>query len=265
MRARRILVTGASGALGHAVTKGLREHDHDVRGYDLNPSPDRGDHHVGNLLDVDALRRATKGRDVIVHLAGVPDRDDFATRLVPNNIVGTHNVFEAARLEGVERVVYASSCRVVGGLDWDQDLIGLDAGLVPGDHYGLTKATGELMGEMYSNRFGLAVLCARLGWFVRNTDEANSVEGIKCGRRIYLSHQDAVRFFSRAVEGQVPAFAAVFVTSRNGDEPLFDPRPAQTVLGFLARDTWPEGSSWSDDLHFASPAYNPSLLPESEG
>lgn len=63
------------------------------------------------------LYEAAEGIDILVHLAAVPDRDDFNQELVPNNIFGTHNVFEVARLRSIRRVVYASRCRVVGGLD----------------------------------------------------------------------------------------------------------------------------------------------------
>ncbi len=263
MMRRRLLVTGAAGALGHAVTQGLRERGHVVRGFDLRSSSD-GEHHVGDILDVDALREAVRGVDTIVHLAGVPERDSFVKQLVPNNIVGTHNVFEAARMEGVGKVVYASSCRVVGGLDWSRSApqIGLDAGLVPGDHYGLTKASCELMAKMYSDRFGMSVVCARLGWFVRNLGEAEYVEKVESGRRIYVSHRDAVRFFELAVTADDVRFAAVFVVSRNDDNPLFDPEPARELFGFIPLDSWPQGSSWSEELHFPSPRHAPSLLPD---
>jgi nucleoside-diphosphate-sugar epimerase len=212
-------------------------------------------------LDTLSLRHAASDVDTIVHLAGVPDRDNFADQLVPNNIVGTHKVLEVARLNGVKRVVYGSSCRVVGGIDWQQEKIGLDVGLVPGDHYGVSKATGEILGRMYADRFGLSVICARLGWFVRNPEEASRVESVASGTRIYLSHEDALEFFARAVEADNVPFAALFVVSKNGGRALFDVEPTRTLLGFEPRDSWPEGSSWSSELHFPSPRYAASLIP----
>lgn len=261
MQPKRILLTGASGAVGHAVTRGLRERGHYVRGYDLSPATLPGEHCVADLANHEALQAAASDVDTIIHLAGVPDRDNFAEQLVPNNIVGTHRVLEVARLHRVRRVIYGSSCRVVGGLDWQQEKISLGAGLVPGDHYGVSKATGEILGRMYADRLGISVICARLGWFVRNTEEASRVEAVLSGTRIYLSHDDAMQFFARAVVAEDIAFATLFVASKNGDKGLFDLEPTRALLGFEPKDTWPEGSSWSGEPFFRSPRYAPSLIP----
>lgn len=262
MQGKRILVTGASGAIGHTVTRGLRERGFFVRGYDLKPATLSGEHSVADIADLEALRRAASDVDTIIHLAAVPDRDNFADQLVPHNIVGTQRVLEVARLNGLERVIYGSSIRVVGGIDWQQEKIRLDVGLVPGDHYGVSKATGEILGRMYADRFGISVICARLGWFVRNPDEASRVESVVSGTRIYLSHDDALEFFVRAVSVENVPFAAVFVVSKNGGKALFDVEPTRQLFGFEPRDSWPEGSSWSSELYFPSPRYAASLLPK---
>jgi len=255
------LVTGAAGAVGHAVAVGMLQRGHFVRGFDVDPARFDGEHHLGNVLDIGAVRAAASDVDTVIHLAAVPDRDNFSEQLVPNNVVGTQHVLEAARLCGVRRVIYGSSCRVVGGLDWQQEKISLDAGLVPGDHYGVSKATGELLARMYADRFGISVICARLGWFVRNTEEASRVESVTSGPRIYLSHRDAVEFFARAVLAEDVPYAAVFVASKNGERCLFDLEPTRKLLGFEPRDTWPEGSSWSSDTYFKSPRHAASLIP----
>ncbi|HEU5076051.1 MAG TPA: NAD(P)-dependent oxidoreductase [Polyangiaceae bacterium] len=267
MPQRRILVTGASGALGDATVRSLREQGHLVRGFDCagvrDASPaESADHVVGNLEDVDALYAAAEGAEVIVHFGAVPDRDDFVRRLVPVNIVGTYNLFEVARMRAIPRVVYASSCRVLGALDWTTETLTLEAGFAPGDHYGLTKATGELLGQLYSHRFSITVLCARIGWFVRNRNEAARMSTSEVGQRMYLSHRDAAAFFELAVSLPLPRFSAVFVTSANAGRPLGDPEPAARVLGYRGRDTWPEGSSWQDDRWFPSPQGTSSLLPD---
>lgn len=261
----RVLVTGAAGALGHCITSALLQRGHEAIGFDRNHCRLPGAHIIGDIRDVEALCEASRGCDAVVHVAAVPERHKFAQELVPNNIVGTHNVLEAARVMQVRRVVYSSSVRVVGGLDWETGVIGLDAGFVPGDHYGVSKATSEVLGEMYARRFGLAVVAARLGWFVRNLEEADTLSTLALGPRIYLSHRDAEDFFVRAVEVEHSGYAAVFVTSKNADDSAFDLAPARRRFGFVPRDTFPEGSSWSSDEPFASPQLAPSLLPDREG
>lgn len=261
MRNSKILVTGASGAVGYAVTRALCAREHRVRGFDREPARDGGEHVVGSLLDFEALLSAAEGIDVIVHCAAVPDRQDFPSELVPTNITGTHYVFEAARLANVQRVIYVSSVRVVGGMDWQRGTIGLDSGLVPNDHYGVSKATGELLARMYAERFGMTVLSARLGWFVRNFEEADLFETVAFARRIYLSHRDAQEFFVRAVEATLPSYAAVFVTSKNDDDSAFDLKPTHALLGYEPKDAWPSGSTWSEDMRFDSPLFGRSVRP----
>jgi uronate dehydrogenase len=258
----KILVTGSSGAVGYHVAAALRKRGHEVRGFDLRPQRLPGDHRIASILDIDALQNAAKGMDALVHTAAVPDRQNFANALVPNNIVGTQNVFEVARLEGINRVVNTSSVRVVGGLDWATDCIGLDAGFVPGDHYGITKATGELIGAMYARRFGISVVSARLGWFVRNQKEADLLGSLPAGPRIYLSHDDAKDFFIRAVEKPDIAHCAVYVTSYNGGDSAFDLVPANQLFGFKPKDSFPNGSTWSEEEDFPSPEMAPSLRPK---
>jgi uronate dehydrogenase len=232
-----------------------------VRGFDQKPARVSGPHVMGSLLDFDALSSAMEGVSVVVHCAAVPDRQDFPSQLVPVNISGTHYVFEAARVRHVKRVIYASSVRVVGGLDWQGGVIGLDSGMVPNDHYGVSKAAGELLARMYAERFGIDVLSARLGWFVRNFEEAELFETVQFARRIYLSHRDAEDFFVRAVEKPVAGYAAVFVTSKNADDSAFDLGPTRALLGYEPHDTWPSGSTWSDELRFDSPLFGPSVRP----
>lgn len=260
----RILVTGASGALGHTVACGLREHGYSVCGFDRVPGRHGNEHRVGDLLDVEAVKAAARGADAVIHLAAVADRQRFAAEIVPHNIVGTHHVLEASRLARVRRFVYASSCRVVGGLDWAGAAIGLDAGFVPGDHYGVSKATGELLTDMYARRFGMQVVCARLGWFPRNVEEAEKLPSVSFGRRIYLSHADALRFFVRSLETPELSQATVFVVSKNDGDPAFDLEPARRLLGYEPEDSFPHGCRFSEEIRFASPEFAPSLLPDGE-
>jgi uronate dehydrogenase len=258
----KILVTGAAGAVGSRVVEALLERGHCVRGLDIRKARVAVEHITKSVTDLQGLRVAAAGMDVIVHTAGVPERQEFGASLVPNNIVGTHNVFEVARLEGVKRVVNTSSVRVVGGLDWGTGRIGLEQGFVPGDHYGISKVTGEVIGEMYSRRFGIAVVSVRLGWFVRNQAEADAMASLPMGKRIYISHDDAKDFYVRAIERPGIEHAVVYVTSLNSEDSAFDLEPARRIFGYAPKDTFPSGSSWSESEDFPSPVVGPSLAPQ---
>src|SRR4051812_11198038 len=244
-RARRVLVTGAAGAIGYTASVALEARGHTVRGYDRGPSRRPGEHVVGELSDVATLKSAMEGIEIVVHLAATPDNADFVTDLLPNNIVGTYNVFEAAVAAGVERVVYASTLRVVAGLVWGNRSEPVTAadGLHPHDFYSLTKCCGELMGEMYVKWGKLSVICVRCGWFVRNRAEAASMEKMEAAHKVYLSHRDGAEFFCRAVEAEDVKSPHLFATRKNQGKTVLDLAEAKEIIGYEPQDSWPEGSS----------------------
>src|SRR5262245_19136906 len=114
----KILITGSAGRIGQACVRALA--DLPVRGFDLLPTPGAAESVTGDIADMAAVRRAVVGVHTVIHLAATPDDDDFMIRLLPNNIVGTYNVMEAAQQARVKRVILASSGQVV----WYQRLTG---------------------------------------------------------------------------------------------------------------------------------------------
>jgi nucleoside-diphosphate-sugar epimerase len=120
-----VVVTGGSGKAGRAVIRDLIAHGHSVMNVDRAPPRDALCHFFAADLDdfgqaVEALRRAAGTIDrrrtplgeaaAVIHLAGIP-----APSLAPdavtfqNNLMSTYNVFSAATLVGIKRVVWASS------------------------------------------------------------------------------------------------------------------------------------------------------------
>ncbi|MFP6644538.1 MAG: NAD-dependent epimerase/dehydratase family protein, partial [Candidatus Latescibacterota bacterium] len=103
----RVLVTGASGAIGTPVCRHLQERGHRIRV--LEPHPDLEDSVVGDLSDFDAVRAAVAGVDTIIHLGAYPDEADFIDELLEPNVRGLYHVCAAAGEAGVSRLVLASS------------------------------------------------------------------------------------------------------------------------------------------------------------
>jgi nucleoside-diphosphate-sugar epimerase len=115
----RIVVTGATGLVGHAVARAALEHGHEARGLVRSAAraallPAGCAAVVGDVTaDPAALARALDGVDVLFHAAGLPEswqRDEAIFDRV--NRAGTRNVLEAARAAGVRRVVYTSTMDV---------------------------------------------------------------------------------------------------------------------------------------------------------
>ena len=79
-----------------------------LRGIDRAPMPDIEDAIVGDVTDFDVVLKATQDMEAVIHLAGNPSGGAPWEDILQNNIIGTYNVFEAARQNGVRRIAFAS-------------------------------------------------------------------------------------------------------------------------------------------------------------
>ena len=238
-----VLVTGSAGRIGQAVVAELVQRGHMVRGFDRRPSAGVSEDVVGTLTDFAAVQRAMQGITTLIHLAATPDDADFLSELLPNNIVGVYHVFEAARPAGVQRMILASSGQVV----WHSRLrgplpLGADATLTPRYWYAAGKVFLEAAGRAFSETHGMSVLAIRLGWCPRDAEQIREIPTHEWAPDVYLSPADAGRFFACAVEAraQIP-FAVFYATSIPAKTIRYDLKPAETLLGYKPKDTWPEG------------------------
>lgn len=164
MSPRHVLMTGAAGRVGTF----LREHwrgRYRLRLADVRPVEDAGDDETIELdiTDLDAFTRACEGIDTVLHLAADPSpKADFYESLLQRNIIGGYNGFEAARLAGCRRIVFASSINAVLGYGKTDRDTTWEAPLYPQNVYGATKCWGEALGRVYDDQHGLSCLCVRL-------------------------------------------------------------------------------------------------------
>lgn len=160
---KRILLTGAAGQVARAIRPLLAAH-YRLRLSDRKPITDAApgeETMAAELGDLAAVRRAVAGMDGIVHLGGQPVETDFET-ILSANIVGTYNLFEAARLEGVRRIVFASTNHTVGFYR-RSETIPADVTPRPDTRYGLSKVFGEAVGSLYAYKYGAEVMSIRIG------------------------------------------------------------------------------------------------------
>jgi uronate dehydrogenase len=162
---KRILITGAAGIVGRAIRPQLAQ-DNLLLLTDLaDPGPlaPEETHVAGDLADPDFVLSVTRNVAGIVHLGGLVGPDYTFEEVLGPNIVGTHNVLEAARRNGVPRVVYASSAHCVGfyrrGTHLDHATFPR-----PNGEYAVSKAYGEMAASYYADNFGLHVLAIRIGY-----------------------------------------------------------------------------------------------------
>ncbi|MBL8795494.1 MAG: NAD(P)-dependent oxidoreductase [Planctomycetia bacterium] len=239
-----VLVTGSAGRVGRAVVAELTARGLPVRGFDRVPTPSLPDSLVGSITEAADVQAAMQGVHTLIHLAATPDDDDFMTQLLPNNIVGVYLILEAARAAGVQRAILASSGQVV----WNQRLTGpwpisVDAPVSPRYWYAAAKVFLEAAGRAFSDAHYIpSVIAVRLGWCPRTVGQQQEIHAAEWAQNVYLSPADAGRFFACAV--QAPAelpWAVVYATSKPVDQELVDLKPARQLLGYVPRDTWPQG------------------------
>lgn len=158
-----VLITGAAGGIGTMIRPLLRQ-DYRLRLSDRVAIPDPVDGEeiaLADLSDMESLRRAVAGVDGIVHFGGRSGEASWET-IHDANIEGCYNLFEAARLEGVRRIVFASSNHAVGFYGRDEK-ISESVPVRPDSRYGVSKVFGEALGSLYAFKYGAEVLSIRIG------------------------------------------------------------------------------------------------------
>jgi len=194
------------------------------------------------LEDAAAMHALLAGVDAVVHLGGVATEQPWAPTLQAN-IIGVYNLYEAARRQGVKRVVFASSNHVTGFYRQDE-VIDAAAPVRPDGLYGVSKAFGENLSRMYFERFGIETACVRIG----------SSTPAPLDRRMlatWLSHDDLERLVVAALCAPLVGHTVVFGMSDNAQS-FWDNRLARH-LGYRPQDR-------SDDHRSAVMARQPTWL-----
>jgi uronate dehydrogenase len=161
---RRILLTGAAGGIATWLRKLLPPLYPDLVLSDLKAPADLASHETfiaADLADPAQVRRAVAGIDGIIHLGGFSVEGPWEA-ILNANIIGTYNLFEAARETGVKRIVFASSNHAVGFYPRSRT-IDTEVQVRPDSRYGVSKAFGEALAAFYAFKLGIGCLCIRIG------------------------------------------------------------------------------------------------------
>jgi len=171
----RFLVTGAAGFIGSNLVEALLKMGYKVRGFDNYSTGKRSNVEEfinypnyefieGDIRDFDACLKACDNIDYVLHqaaLGSVPRSMRYPLIYEDNNIKGTSNMMEAARLKRVKRFVYASSSSVYGDSTILPKVEGTEGNLL--SPYALTKRVNEQYGKLYTDVYGLE--CIGLRYF----------------------------------------------------------------------------------------------------
>jgi uronate dehydrogenase len=222
----RVLITGAAGGIGTHLRRLMKPFYSALRLSDLKTPAGLSDDEEfiqADLTDLASVEKVCNGVDGIVHLGGHSVEGAWET-ILNANIIGCYNLFEAARRQGVKRIVFASSNHAVGFYP-RATTIPTEVILRPDSRYGVSKAFGEALGAMYAYKHGLGVTCLRIGNVdTRPVDERRLA--------IWLKPEDLVRLIRIGLEKPNLVFEVMYGVSDNA-------------------------RSWYDNTHAQSLGYKP--------
>ncbi|MFE6040123.1 NAD-dependent epimerase/dehydratase family protein [Streptomyces sp. NPDC056452] len=207
---RTVLLTGAAGGLGTLMRGLLPAYGYELRLFDVIPIEGEPDAITADLGDKEALREAVRGVDAIIHLAGISLEASF-DKILRSNIEGTYNLYEAAREEGVARIVFASSNHAIGytprPLPGDP-LIPIGTARRPDTFYGLSKSFGEDLAQLYWDKYGVETVSVRIGSCFM---EPTSVRMLS----VWMSPGDGARLFHAALTAEDVRHTVIYGSSDN--------------------------------------------------
>jgi uronate dehydrogenase len=209
MTVERVVLTGAAGRVGSVLREPLRRRLRRLISVDRVPLAAEGANEEvrqADLTGIDDTASVIDGADAVVHLAGVPDEAPLAD-LLDANVMGAHHVLEAARRAGVGRVVLASSNRLTGCYPSAQR-VSAESPPRPDGLYGVSKVAVEALGRLYADKFGLQVVCLRIGSLEPEPTEPRHLA-------TWLSPYDCAGFVWAALTRPGITFTAAYAVSAN--------------------------------------------------
>lgn len=247
----KIAVTGSSGTIGKPLCDDL------VKDYDLVRIDLRDADVVADVRDFDAMYAALKDCDTVIHLAGVVAVDAGWESVYGTNIGGTYNVYEAARRNGLRRIIFASSNHCVGMHEVQNApaiyeagfgrVVSVDEPYRPDGLYGVWKAFGETLGRYYSDRYGMQVACIRIGSITVEDDprdesvrkssgwlNLSDEQKFKRYAATWMSQRDFARLVRAILSRDVP-YAVVYGVGDNLTR-FWDLEPGRAIYGFWPQD-----------------------------
>ncbi|WP_418316279.1 NAD-dependent epimerase/dehydratase family protein [Piscinibacter sakaiensis] len=229
IRFRRLLLTGAAGGLGREMRGRLRAHCETLRVSDCAPldaASDGEETAVVGLEDAAAVAELLKDVDAVIHLGAVSVEQPWEA-ILPANIIGAYNLYEAARRNGVKRILFASSNHVTGFYRQDQVIDSRDP-VRPDGLYGLSKAFGENLAQLYWDRHGIETVSVRIGSAFTEPKDRRMLA-------TWMSYDDTERLFVAALTAPVVGHTVIYGMSDNATT-WWDNRHARHV-GYRPQDS----------------------------
>ncbi|TWV55651.1 NAD(P)-dependent oxidoreductase [Streptomyces misionensis] len=209
---QRIVITGAAGGVGTLLRPRLARQGRTLRLLDVAPVPEPAEGEDVecvrlSVTDLPGMREALAGADAVIHLGGLSVEGPWE-QILDININGTRTVLEAARRAGVPRVIVASSSHAVGFHPRGEGEAPDYLFPRPDTYYGVSKVAAEALGSLYHDRYGLDVICVRIGGCFEKPIATRQLA-------TWLSPDDCARLMEALIAAPSPGFRVVWGVSDN--------------------------------------------------
>ena len=233
---RLVLVTGAAGNIGSYFAEQNRGR------YKLRLMVRKPDEHqelakfgevvTGDITNLEQMKEHCRGVDTVLHLAASASPSSTWDEVLPANIIGTYNMFVAAKVAGCRRVIYASSIHAVSGYPPDVQVKTSDP-VNPGDLYGVSKVFGEALARYCAEKENISAIALRIGAF-QPIETAQDEENIGL-LDAFVSQRDLNQLIIRCIDTEHIQWAVFNGLSNNRFKRL-DISDARELLGYEPQD-----------------------------
>jgi uronate dehydrogenase len=244
LRFRRLLLTGAAGHLGRELRPRLKAYCDTLRLSHRSAMGAAGPGEeivIASLEDKAAMLSLLQGVDAVVHMGGVSTEQPWEA-ILAGNIVGMVNLYEAARGNGVGRIVFASSNHVTGFYRQNEVVTPQDP-VRPDGFYGLSKAFGENLAQLYWNKHGIETVSLRIGSSFAEPKDRRMLA-------TWMSFDDTERLIVSALTAPVVGHSVIYGMSDNAT--AFWDNTSARHIGYRPRDS-------SETYRAATEARQPSI------
>ena len=236
---KRVLITGAAGTVGSSLWQAWeKQNTYDLTLMDINPiEGSKSRIELADIRDYAAMQELCQGQDVLVHLAYLRQDTLGKDPGEINDITASMTLFEAARENGVKKIVNASTNHVSG---WNERLsspprFSTGNQFRPDGWYGAMKGMAEIAGRYLVDAHDMRFISIRIGSF-NGTYEPNGLR--HCST--LLTPRDCVQLFGLATDYEGPVkYLITYGRSANSDgfqQSYLDISGAEDVLGYKPQD-----------------------------
>jgi len=226
---KKIVLTGAAGALGSALRAPLAKMAEELLSTDINPATgplaENETFVQADLAEMDQIAPLMEGAEMVVHFGSYVDEGPFEQLLGPN-FIGAYNIWESAYRAGARRVIFSSSVHAVGMYRANEG-IDLDARHRPDTFYGLAKCFTEDMARMYWEKRGLETVSIRI---FSCTPEPGNARALST----WLSYPDMIQLVTRGIDSPTTGYTEIFGISNNDRAQVSNAKAS--FLGYRPKD-----------------------------